>query len=212
MFALLGEFGESEMKTVLGPILGVLLIASIPASAQPAAADKTRALDPNSLALAHQIISVAFPPDKRVQMYNSMMDSIIVQSRQSMESLPLAKDKDFQALIDRTTKRMLDQLKATIIASIPDIFESMSRAYARDFSTDDLNAILAFVKTPAGQHYFDRLPLIVQDPDVKAATQRAMAQLLAKQPELDRENKRDIEDYIARKEKEEAAAKPKPVT
>lgn len=193
------------MRTFLGPLLGAFLAASAPATAQPAAAPKAQALDPRSLALAHQIITIAFPPEQRAQMYSSMMDSLVGQARQGMESLPVAKDKDFQTLVDRTTKRMFDQLKTTMIGSIPDIFESMSRAYARDFSTDDLNAILAFVKTPAGQHYFARLPNLIRDPDVQAATQRAMAQLMSKMPELDRENKQDIDDYIAKVKQEKAA-------
>lgn len=196
------------MKKVVGPVLAAFLIGSAPAAAQPAAHAKATALDPASLEMAHQIVNVAFPPEKRPQMFNSMMDSLVEQSRQSMENLGLTKDKDFKALIDRSTKRMFDQLKATMIASLPDFFEGMSRAYARDFSADDLNAILTFVKTPAGQHYFERAPLILKDPDVQAASQRMMAQLLARKPEIDRENKQDIEDYIASKAKQDKASKP----
>lgn len=200
------------MKKVLGPVLVAFLIASGPVAAQPPADAKATAVDPASLALAHQIVNAAFPPEKRVEMFNSMMDSLVEQSRQSMENLDLAKDKDLEALIDRSVKRTFDQLRAIMVAALPDIFEGMSRAYAREFSADDLNAILAFVKTPAGQHYFERAPLVLKDPDVRAASQRMMAQLLAKKPELDRENKQDIEDYIARKAKQENASKPDTVS
>ena len=129
--------------------------------------------------------------------------------RVNMERVGVASDKDFEVLMDRSVKRMFDQLKATMIASLPDFFESMSRAYAHNFSPEDLNAILNFVRTPAGQHYFQRAPLIMKDPDVQAASQRMMAQLLAKKPELDRENKQDIETYIASKAKHGKAGQPK---
>ena len=145
-------------------------------------------------------------------MFASVMDSIVDQSRKAMEDVHFTTDKEFQTLIDRSTQRMFDQLKAAATAALPDYYGSMARAYARIFSRDDLSAILAFVKTPAGQHYFERGPLLFKDPDVIAAGQRMMAQIMGKKPEIDRENKRDIEDYIARKAKQEKGVDAKPVS
>ena len=135
-----------------------------------------------------------------------------VQSPKSQLTGLANKDKEFQTILDRSTQRMFDQLKATIDSALPDYFESMARAYARDFSPDDLKAILAFVKTPAGQRYFARAPLILKDPDVQASGQRMTAQLFAKLPEITRENKRDIDDYVARTAKQAKPAAAKPVT
>ena len=209
------------MKRVLGPILGAILVAaSAPASAQQEAASSTpattpavkaTAVDPAALALAHQILSIGIPAEKRSQMFASLMDSIVDQSRKATENLGLTKDKDFQVVMDRSVQRMWDQMKPIMNAALPDIFESMARAYAREFSTDDLNAVLAFVKTPAGQHFFEHSPMILKDPDVQAANQRMTAQLVAKLPEIMRENKQDIEDYVAKKAKQKSAD-PKPVT
>jgi hypothetical protein len=47
---------------------------------------------------------------------------------------------------------------------------------------------------------------------VQAAQQRMLAQLAGKLPEIMRQNKQDIADYLARKAKQEKAAAPKPVT
>ena len=44
------------------------------------------------------------------------------------------------------------------------------------------------------------------------ANQRMVAQLMGKMPEIIRQNKQDIEDYAARKAKQDKAAEPKPVT
>src|SRR5258708_484679 len=142
------------MKKILGSAFGAMLIASsAPALAQGDAAPiapaiapaaKATAVDPASLALAHQILAIAFPPEKRSQMFASMMDSLVDQNRKTMENVGFAtKDKEFQAIIDRSTQRLFDQLKATMDSALPDYFESMARAYARDFSPDDLKAILA---------------------------------------------------------------------
>ena len=146
------------MKKILGPILGALIVLSAPAGAatQGAVAAKATALDPAALALAHQILDIGIPAEKRSQMFGSVMDTLMGDLQGDRKSALSTKDKDFQALMDRSTQRMWDQIKPIMNAALPDIFESMARAYAREFSTDDLTAILAFVKTPAGQHFRTR--------------------------------------------------------
>ena len=204
------------MRRVYGIILlgGIAIAAPVNATAQTSApaTTKTAALDPASLALAHQILAIAFPPEKRSGIMNSVMDSIVDQTRKNTENLKLIDDKDLQAIVDRSTQRMFAQLKVSLNASLPDYFDSMERAYARSFSRGDLEAILAFVKTPAGQRYFERAPDILKDPNVQAAGQRMTAQLVAKLPEMQNELMREIEDYVAKKQKDEQAAAPKPVT
>jgi hypothetical protein len=238
---LLASSGDS-MNKFLAPLAGVAITVLAPAatSAQPTAtipppvrppvitpaspqlpairprvaspANAATPVDPAALALAHQILDIGIPPAKRSQMFASVMDSLNEQARKNMQNLALTKDKDFQALIDRSTQRMWDQVKPIMNAALPDIFESMAHAYARDFSTEDLNGILAFVKTPAGQHFFERAPNILKDPDVQAAQQRMLAQLAGKLPEIMRQNKQDIADYLGRKAKREKAAAPTPVS
>jgi hypothetical protein len=206
------------VKSIVCLVSGALLIgAGAPAVAQQEASSGSSAnapttkgtpVDPASLAVAHQILTIAFPPEKRVQIFGSHIDLIVREARKSMQNLEFSKDKDFQAIVDHSTQRMFDELKSSLEGALPDYFESMEHAYARTFSADDLNAILAFVKTPAGQHYFERAPFLLKDPDVEAATQRMMTQLAAKLPEITRENKQDVADYLARKAKEEKGAKP----
>jgi hypothetical protein len=205
------------MKTILAPLAGSLLLLSQPASAAPAAEPPPHpapaaALNPESLAVAHQILDTAFPPAKRMQMFGSMIDSLTEQMKSAVPSSQFSNDKDFQALLDRSQARMFAELKAATQDAIPDYFEAMARAYARDFSLDDLDAILAFAKTPTGQHFFERSTQILKDPDVQAASQRMSAKLMAKLPEITRQSMQDVEDYVAKKQKEEQAAKPTPVS
>ncbi len=154
------------MKKILGPVLAALLIGaiSVSAQAQPASGPKAEGVNPARLAVALQILAIGMPPEKRSQLFGSLVDSLVEQSRKSSESLGLTKDKDFQAVMDRSTQRMWDEMKPIMNAALPDIFENMARAYAREFSIDDLNALLAFVKTPAGQHFFERAPMILRLP------------------------------------------------
>jgi hypothetical protein len=210
------------MKIILGPVAGAMLLAAAPAVAQPqtapavtpapAAAAKPAALDPASIAIAQQILEIAFPPAKRSQMYASVMDSIVDQSRKAMEAQGGSGDKELDAVVDRSVGRMYNEMETTLSASIPDVFASFARAYARDFSRDDLEAILAFVKTPAGQRYFERSPQLIKDPDVQAAMQRSMAQLAKMLPEIQKETMRDVEDYVAQKAKAKKADTASPVS
>ena len=202
------------MNQILTPMLAALFVVAAPVSAAPQPAPKANPteVDPRALAIAHQILAIGIPAEKRSQMFTSVLDSLSEQVRKSAAGLSPTKDKDFQAILDRSTQRLWDGMKPIMNAALPDIFESMARAYARDFSVDDLNALLAFVKTPAGQHFFERSPLILKDPDVQASQQRMMAQIGEKLPGIMRQDKQDIEDYLAKKAEEEKASEPKPVT
>ena len=200
------------MKKFCVAILGISLAMAAPASAaaQPAPAPvpvaKATPLDPASLAVAQQIITIAFPPEKRSQMYASMMNSIISQARTDVEAKTSTGDKGLDAIVDRSMLRMYDQLQASLQESLPDIFDSFARAYARGFSRDDLQAILAFVKTPAGQRYFQRLPQLLADPDIQAANKRMSEKLLVKLPGLEAQTKQEVEAYVEKKLKEKKAA------
>jgi len=208
------------MKLILGPVAGAMLlfaaapvVAKAPAAPAPAsAAARPAPLDPASIAIAQQILEIAFPPDKRTEMYASVMDSIVDQSRKALEAQGGRGDKDLDAVVDRTVSRMYAEMTATLSESIPDVFASFARAYARDFSRDDLQAILAFVKTPAGQRYFERAPYLLKDPDVQAAMQRSMTQLAKKLPDIEKQTARDVEDYVAQKQKAKKAAPPAPAS
>jgi hypothetical protein len=212
------------MRAILGAVVGATLIVSMPAAAaaqvQPAAPSKTAdkpteaatPVDPASLALANQILAIGFPPEKRSQMFTSVMNSFVAQLRKTMDTYHAAGDKDMQAVVDRSMQRMYDQVQATFDADLPDYFDSMAHAYGRLFSPDDLRAILAFVKTPAGQHFFERGARIMQDPNVQAANQRMMAKLMTKLPDLQSEMIKDVKDYLAKKEKQAKPAAPVPVS
>jgi len=207
------------MRRLVGLVLGAISIVAVPAGAaaqpqgaSPAPAAAATALDPASLALAHQIVTIGFPPQTRSQMYASVLDAISEQTRKNLLSKMTSGDKGLDAIVDRSLRRMDEQMKATIDVSIPDYFDAFTRAYARGFSHDDLEAILAFVKTPAGQRFFQRSPMLIRDPDVQAASARIQAQLIAKLPELQRQTMQEVEDYVATREKQAKLVKKPPVS
>lgn len=196
-----------------GPVLGIALAVCTPGVATAQGAPNVAAsasptvqgdapVDPASLERAREILTLAFPPEKREQMYATLMNTIVGQARKTMEGTEPSKDKDFEAVLDRSTQRMFDELQQILNAHIPDYFESMAKAYARSFSSDELNELLAFAKTPTGQHFFARSTTLVQDPDVQAASARMMADMRTKLPAIQSEIANDVAAYVDRKEKQ----------
>jgi uncharacterized protein len=47
--------------------------------------------------------------------------------------------------------------------SIPEAVEDIAAIYARNFTRDELNEVIAFYKTPVGQKFLDRMPSIMTD-------------------------------------------------
>jgi hypothetical protein len=187
------------------PAKPVIRVAQAPVTAA-APATATAPIDPEALALASDILTAAFPPEKREQLFSSTLDSIVDQTRKTLATRAPVGDKDFQVILDHSIQRQFDQMKTILNGQIPDIYDSMAHAYARMFSKEDLTQILAFVKTPAGQHYFQQATAVLKDPDVQAANQRMLTQLLAKLPDLQGQTMQEIEDYLAKKEKQQKAS------
>lgn len=196
-------------KLIVGMLVAIASV-SHPATAQPIPASNAPPVDPTSLSLARQVLAAEFPPEKREQAFAKMMDSIMAQSRMALEKYAKPGDKGFQSLVEDSTAHLAHALKASIITGLPDIYEARARAYARNLSPDDLQAVLAFAKSPAGQHYYQSLPSLSNDPDVIAATQRAMARLLTNAKEIAEQNQKAAEDYVAAKAKAENGASHKP--
>ena len=202
------------MKKYLGPIFGALLAISLPGAATAQDAPKATGaatVNPASLALARQILTVAFPPERREAMYARVMNSIVTQVRASMEKAHPSGDKEFDALVDREMHHMVDEMQQIVDAHIPDYFEGMARAYSRSFSPDELKQILAFAQTPTGQRYFQRSTTLVQDSDVAAANQRMMADMQAKLPEMTRQMMEDVKAYVAKKDEKKQSSVLEPV-
>jgi hypothetical protein len=71
----------------------------------------------------------------------------IVQNRPDVE-------KDFDAI----TPAMIDMA----MSKLPALTELMAQVYARNFTTAELNDLMAFYKTPTGQKLLQSMPVITQ--------------------------------------------------
>lgn len=189
------------MKMLFVGIFAACIAMPSTAVAQSTSATPVAPTDPASLALARQVLAAEFPPEKREQMFSKRMDSIWAQSRTALEKFGKPGDKRFQSILDEFTLHFSQAMKTAIVAGLPDIYEGEARALSRNLSSDDLRAILVFVRSPAGEHYFQALPSLSSDPDVIAATQRTMARLMNNANEIVQQGRKAAEDYATAKAK-----------
>lgn len=165
----------------------------------PALRDDAPQIDPAKLEVARQIIAIVLPPDQREAMIDrtldAMMKAILAGSMRAngldakLNDNPKLRDV-FARFVDRQRQLAKDDLHK----ALPDLVEAYARAYARIFTLEDLQAINAFVHTPAGARYVQRSPELISDPDVAAWQRDIAARAAARQPaELERLKQEMIE-------------------
>jgi len=188
------------MRTTIAAALTALLLAA-PANAadQPVQTigDAVRALElsDEKLALAREVIATIIPPDRRLDVLGGAAKAMVGQLRGV--DFPGASDPGLQAIVSRHLDRMPALMMPILERHAPDLVEAMARAYAREFSLDELRDIRAFAASPAGNHYLSRSTALLADPDVAAANQAYMAEIVAALPPLQEALRADILKYLA---------------
>lgn len=194
----------SKWKSVL---LGVAMIA-MPISAHAQAPVSTVQPSAERLAAAQQLMSVIMPPEQRdamvEQMITAMMANILPSIRQGLDERGVLDNADIAPVFDRflarQTQSAIDQLKV----QMPELIEAMSRAYARRFTSSQMNEMHAFFSTPTGQLYVTEAMGIMSDPDVAEWQRNSMSKSMEKLPEELKKLQEEMEKALGRPEEEKA--------
>lgn len=184
------------MNTLTKIAIALLALIAQPVLGQVAPNAVAVSTSDEMLALARNIVAKGFPVDARHAMFASSMDSVMKQIRgaQGVEGA----DAGVLAIIDRHTSSMRDQALVVVDRHAPAIFDAVARAYARNFSIDELKVIDAFAGTQAGQHFISRGASLLADPDVSAANQAYIAEVLAMLPVEREKIAAETRDYLAK--------------
>jgi uncharacterized protein len=132
-------------KPVLGRIiglLGVLLLSIVPVRAQSPGSEVEVA--------ARELVTTMKMEDQFKVLLPMMMKTIkpaIVQNRPDVE-------RDFDALVPL--------LLAGMEARLSELSDAVVAVYASNFSAEELRAATAFYRTPAGQKFLQKNPLVAQ--------------------------------------------------
>ena len=177
----------------------ILLAASGagPCLAQEAPSAATARLDPRNLALAEQIIDLSYPPETRHAMMSRATDAMMDQAETAVtQMLGDHMDAGTERIFDRYMDRVREQSEALIADGSPAIFTAFARAYARQFTHDELVEIRAFVATPTGAKYVQQSVELLSDPDVAQANTAYMAEAFGAMLPLQEQLFRELNEYI----------------
>ncbi|MEA3009860.1 MAG: hypothetical protein QOJ91_1552 [Sphingomonadales bacterium] len=183
--------------TRLGTAFAFVAAACLAASAlaQPGRPAEAK-IDPQALSVAQEIVELAYPPEGRRAMFMGTMDSLMAQMRAASAEVHGGRiDPGAEAILDRFFERLRARVQPAIDEASPALFAAYARAYARQFSRDELLQIRAFVATPAGAKYTQRSPALLADPDVAAANTAYISRTLAIVQPLQAEVREELTEY-----------------
>lgn len=181
-------------------------VAPAPAADQATSAD---AVDPQRLAIAHQIVDRQFPPGSYARLMNGSMRGMIDQMTSGVQQMTLrdvakavgAKPEDIAKLgkgsivdvasiIDPAFEQrnklamnaMLDLVTGLLTEMEPGIRDAYAQAYARRFTLEQLQDIAHFFGSPTGQAYATNALTLSSDPAVMAELRQMMPKMIQKMP------------------------------
>lgn len=127
-------------------ITATLLAAALAVAAIPAA----RADDASRLKTARAVVEVAHAGEHM----KALMPTFLGQMKGMLKAQGNVDDKQAQVFLDRFQARFAE--------GIPAFVDLVAEVYAREFSEEDLVNLLAFYRTPTGQHLLDKQVPIAQ--------------------------------------------------
>jgi hypothetical protein len=128
-------------------LLAVLVLPSVwPAGAQTASPSPA----PETLAAAKELVQTM----RLAKQYEAILPAIITALKPSIVQGRPEVDRQYDAL----TPILLEGFRARL----SEMSDSIAVIYANNFSTEDLQAIIAFYKSPAGQRMLEKLPSLTQ--------------------------------------------------
>jgi hypothetical protein len=183
-------------------LLALSLTAGGAAMAQPAppivsvSSSASTPVEPERLAIAQEVVALAFPPERRQAMFMRVADSMMAQFRQATFG-PTGgpPDPGPEAIFQRLVDRVRAQIERSTAEASPELFGAFARAYARMFTRDELVQIRAFVATPAGAKFVARSAELISDPDVARANTAFMTRYLAAIKPVQEDFMRELAQY-----------------
>lgn len=176
-------------RAVAAIMTSLSLAIALPAAAQTVPAPAAT-VSPEALTLSRTIVDAAFPPERREQMIDRMMRTMMEQMRGSMP-FGNVEDAGLKRIFDDYMNRMPTILRPATVAFLPRQMDALAHAYARMFSITELKDIAAFSQSPSGRTYLQRSTDVLSDPAVAAVntqyftqaqgvTQKAVGELVEK--------------------------------
>nr|WP_298927645.1 DUF2059 domain-containing protein [uncultured Erythrobacter sp.] len=148
-----------------------------------------------SLDLAEKIVDIGYPEDDREAIFFGSMDQMIVQMRAALGDFMPEGDPEAVKIFDDWIVKYTGESKIILRKHIPSIMEGMTAAYAELFTEGELRDILAFVETPSGKQFFDRMPDVVSSASFADANQAYLDESVASMIPAQRELVKQLKEH-----------------
>jgi len=181
------------------------------APAKPAVAAPLPPIDSARKAVADRVVARLVPKGIYKQMFEKVFDQIMEQAFGQVGEMPIGeiaklgglstgeakalgdgKMREIMEIYDPAWKeRQMRMMKAfvggmaEIMAKLePTMRDALARAYAREFSVEDLTELDRFFATPVGAHYAAQSLTIAMGPDMAKVTSEMMPEMMSAMPVL----------------------------
>lgn len=190
-----------------GALALAALLHSPAASAQadPVSAVAASDVDPVRLAIASEIVAIAFPEDKREAIFGSAMDATLEQMRATMFS-SLKNDPEAEKIVNRKVDSFVAGSKVILRSHMQDLLDALAKAYTREFSEAELSDMRAFARTDTVRHFFQRSSAVMSDPSFKAANEAYMRDLMPSVTRMQTELVDELSNYFRENPPKDSAA------
>lgn len=174
-------------------------------SAVPAPTAAAAPLDPARLAVAEKVVAALVPDGIYVKMmrdqFPRMMDAMMAQMMgktpaelgmpengadggKTMREAMAGADPHFEERMQIMTRVMGEEMGAVFEKIEPRVRAGLSRAFARKFTIEQLDAQNAFFATPAGKAFANEYLTTFMDPEVIQEMMTAMPEMMKVMPEI----------------------------
>jgi hypothetical protein len=185
------------MKLVSGSFLVALIsTAAWAAAPEPAAAPAPAARTVPSTEA--RIAALPVPSAERLALARQVVDLTITQQKAAdsfrafeMEAATSYAtafyDAGDNAEIQAAVYRVLNKLEPTLQSQMPQVLDAYARAYAREFSADELKTMIAFAESLAGKHFLSQPDVLNNDWGVVGARQRVSNSMVPTLQEMEKD-------------------------
>jgi hypothetical protein len=125
----------------------LLALAAIWLTPMPARAES---LSPESIAAAKELVATI----KLGEQFKSLMPTIMTTLKPAIVQGRANVERDYDA--------MIPMLLQSFQSRMDELSDAVVKVYASNFTADDLRALIVFYKTPVGQKFLQKTPLLAQ--------------------------------------------------
>lgn len=182
----------------------MLFASPAPALAASPTPVPVQAVDALRLAVAREVVALAWPPEQREAMMHKLMTAMTSQFKASVR-LETITDPGLKKIMEDYFDSIPTFLQPSVSDFLPKQMDAIAHAYARKFTLVELQDVRTFAQTPSGSRFLHESMDVMSDPDVAAANTAYFKDITMLSQSVADDLKTKIEAYL----KDHPEARPK---